>query len=240
MKTFSLLALSTLCAAQAWSGVIANSVADFSGVQGQGGLFYGFFNQTANGAYSTANFVEFANFVGGVWRPSDAQVGAQNNLFWNSSSQGGHPAGIGPSTQDAAIWAMRRFVSTVCGNIVIAYDLGKLNVSEPNGGGITGRIFLDGVPVFAQFIANLDGAGVQGVLNLSVDVGSKIHFAIDPLGVAGGSGDNPLSARADGSRFTAVISTAEVPEPTTGLLACAALAGFGIKKLYSGRAPVFN
>ena len=118
--------------------------------------------------------------MGGVWRPSDAQAGAQNNLFLNTNSQGGHPAGIGPSTQDA-IWAMRRFVSTVSGNIGIAYDLGKLNVGEPNGGGITGRIFLDGVPVFAQFIANLDGTGVQGVLNLSVNVGSKIDFAIGPL-----------------------------------------------------------
>ena len=87
-------------------------------------------------------------------------------------------------------------------HIVIAYDLG-LNVGAPNGGGITGRIFLDGVPVFAQFIDNLGVTGVHGVLNLSVNVGSKIDFAIDPLGIAGLSGDHSLSARGDGSRFTA-------------------------------------
>ena len=145
-------------------------------------------------------------------------IGDQNNDFLYLDQSGGHPTGIGPGAQDNIIWAVRRYQSEFTGLVDIAFDLRKLNIVNSGGGGITGRIFIDGVEVFTQFIENDDGGGVQNVLTRAVSVGSFIDFAIDPSGVLPKTGgDGPLSARADGSHFSAVILT-HVPEPSGILL----------------------
>jgi hypothetical protein len=99
---------------------------------------------------------------------------------------------------------------------------------------ITGRIFVDGVEVYTQFIDNLDGVGVKSVITANVAVGSFIDFAIDPTG-SSPSGQPPFSARADGSHFSAEISTTNaVPEPTSFAVlgtGCLVLLGwFGFRK----------
>ncbi|MDA1179297.1 MAG: hypothetical protein O2931_10930, partial [Planctomycetota bacterium] len=99
------------------------------------------------------------------------------------------------------------------------FDVRKVNTTNENGGGITARIFREGNPVLTQFIANPDGIGVQGTLIVPVEIGSRIDFAIDPLGVVSPR-DGVYSPRADGSHFSAIIS--EVPEPSS-----ACLLGFG-------------
>lgn len=230
VRTASLLSSLLILAASpiAHAGVIADSVAEFSGVQGQDNWSYGIFNQGAPPAlatYSAAGFEEFDLFTTD-WRASNGLVGANNNEFLNINDQGGHPTGIGPGSQDRVLWAIRRYESEVSGAIEIAYDLRKRNIINPDGGGITGRIFVDGVEVFSQFIANADGIGVQGSIIKNVNVGSKIDFVIDPLGMTPpNSGDDNYSARADGSIFSAVISDSAVPEPSTfaiggGLFVC--------------------
>ena len=209
-----------------WSGsasaaLLTNSITAFSDTQGQDSWFYGFSNQTT----PPSDFQEFAlfNTGGNRWEASDAQVGANNNDFLNLNSMGGHPTGIGPSSQDAIIWAVRRYVSPVSGLINIDFDLRKDNIVNPDGGGITGRIFVDGIEVFTQFIDNTDGTGIQQTLTRSVSIGSTIDFVIDPTGVLPSSGsDGPFSARADGSIFSSTISTVPVPSSlllfTTGLV----------------------
>jgi len=192
---------------------IADSIAEFSGTQAQDGWSYGLYNRTAGGPYTPAGFVAFDTFDGSTWRASDAQVGANNNDFLNLNSVGGHPNGIGPSPQTANIWAVRRYASELAGLISIGFDLRKVNTVNPNGGGITGRIFVDGVEVFTRFIANADGVGVQDSIVRQVAVGSLIDFVIDPLGIAPGTGDGAESARADGSHFSAVIGLAPIAEP---------------------------
>lgn len=193
---------------------LADSQAEFSGVQGQDNWSYGFFNLTATGGpFTTGGFVAFATFNAARWEASDAQIGAQNNGFLSINQVGGHPAGIGPGTQDSIIWAVRRYQSEVSGLVDIALDLRKLNVLNSAGGGITGRVFIDGVEVFTQFIANLDDVGVQPVITRVVALGSLIDFVIDPTGSAPVTGnDGIFSARADGSHFSAVIA-AHVTEP---------------------------
>lgn len=212
--------LSTLPASAA---VIANSVTDFSSTQGQAGWTYGFFDagMPPATAYTTGGFVEFDTFdvPANRWEASAAQVGANNNQFLNIGDQGGHPAGIGPSGQDSIIWAVRRYTSPVDGLLNIAYDLRKFNVQEPRGGGITGRIFVDGVEVFTQVIANDDGTGIQAALLQLVTTGTVIDFVIDPTGVQPSTvADGPFSARADGTVFSAVISTTDIPEPSAFVL----------------------
>jgi hypothetical protein len=200
---------------------LANSVAEFSGVQGQDNWYYGFYNQGAAGGlphgYTSTGFTEFDTFSAGLWRASVAQVGLNNNIFLNVNPLGGHPNGLDLG-QNALIWAIRRYQSEVSGLVDIAFDLRKLNVTNPLGGGITGRIFIDGVEVWTQFIANFDGTGVQGVLTQNVLLGSFIDFAIDPTSNNPPLGQSAFSARADGSHFSATIATSTIstiPEPSS-------------------------
>ncbi len=178
-----------------------------------------------------AGFEQFDTFDT-VWKASAMQVGGVNNsVFLKLNELGGHPAGIGPSGQNAVIWAVRRFVSPVAGFVDIAFDLHKKNIGNNSGGGITGRIFVDGTEIFSQPIANTDGVGVQETLTQLVMIGSEIDFAIDPTGPGADSGLDPVdSARADGSIFTSTISESSgpaIPEPTTLLLLCTGVLGIG-------------
>jgi hypothetical protein len=216
----------------ACAGPIADSMVEFSGVQGQDNWFYGFYNQGAAGGsphgYTVGGFTAFDTFVAGRWEASDAQVGANNNDFLNLNAVGGHPNGLDLG-QDRLIWAVRRYQSEVAGLVDIAFDLRKINVSNSLGGGVTGRIFIDGVEVYTQFIENLDDLGVQGVLTANVSVGSFIDFAIDPTSNNPPGGQSPFSARADGSHFSATISPNAIPEPSTAMLlgaGCLAVVGW--------------
>jgi hypothetical protein len=104
-----------------------------------------------------------------------------------------------------------------------------VNIGNTGGGGITGRILIDGVEVFSQFINNADGVGVQSAIIRNVNVGSFIDFAIDSTGVLPQTGsDGALSARADGSHFSAVISTATIPEPSSLAIYSLGLALIGV------------
>ena len=229
----------TLLFTSVWCGTaiavpIADSTTEFSDVQGQDGWFYGFFNQgaTPSTTYTSAAFEVFDSYntANMRWEASDALVGGQNNVFLSLSAEGGHPTGIGPSGQDRIIWAVRRYTSQVAGLIDISYDLRKENFMNPEGGGITGRIFVDGVELFTQLIGNLDSIGVQGVLTRSVSVGSVIDFAIDPKGTPPLAGvDGIYSARADGTHFSATIQMS-VPEPATFALMGLGLAGIGYRR----------
>ena len=229
-----------LAASVAHAAPIANSISDFSNVQGQNGWFYGFFNQGVDGStpYTTGAFQNFNTYgvVGpDVWGASDALVGAQNNVYLGLGAATGHPTGLAPpDTQDRIIWAVRRYVSEIDGAIDITIDLRKENVN-PNGGGVTGRVFVDGVEIFSRLIMATDGIGVQRTLVVpDVDVGSLIELAIDPLGVIPVDGNgNPIgndgiySPRADGTFFSAVISPHAVPVAPTALLMIAGLAALG-------------
>ncbi len=185
------IVLIAVAAPHARAGIIADSIADFSLVQGQDGWSYGFYDETDGAPYNPAGFTQFdvANAPDNNWKASDALVpsppgpGEENNTFLSINAVGGHPTGVDIDGQDRILWAIRRFQSSLAGPVSIAYDIHKLNTTNLNGGGITGRIFVDGVEKLTQFIANADGTGVQGVLTVPVSVGSLIDFVIDPLGV---------------------------------------------------------
>lgn len=227
------LVVSALFGTRAYSIVFADSVAEFSDVQGQENWFYGIFNQGPTpGAHGFAvdDFVPFDVFdtADGRWEATVGQVGSTVNAqFLNINQDGGHPTGLGPVGQDSIIWAVRRYVSEFNGPALISFDLRKSNTFNNRGGGITGRILVDGTEVFTQLIVNADGVGVQGQVVSNVNVGSVIDFAIDPSGALPVAGtDSLFSARADASIFSAVISDApSVPIPEPVSLAMAWLGG---------------
>ncbi|MDA0821686.1 MAG: VPLPA-CTERM sorting domain-containing protein [Proteobacteria bacterium] len=205
----------------AHGAIVADSIAEFSNTQGQENWTYGIFiagtDPSALTPYTTAGFQNFDNFdiAENDWLASSALVGAQNNTFLKLGAEGGHPTGIGPGAQNTIIWAMRRYASEVDGLYDLNIDLKKANVVNPAGGGITGRVFVNGTEVFTQFIANDDNVGVQLKLLIDLEVGSLIDFAIDPTGITPTpGGDNIYSARADGTHFAAIIETpTAVPLP---------------------------
>ncbi len=217
----------------AFADVLADSVADFSTVQGQSGWSYGFFDQgpvSGDHNYTAESFELFASFdsAASTWEATDAQVGAQNNEFLGLDQDGGHPTGLGPDGQDRIIWAVRRYQNDIEGMVDIAFDLRKRNFQNPRGGGVTGRIFVDGTEVFTQFVQNDDNTGTQGLIVTGVTVGSVIDFAIDPTGQQPAEGSDGLfAARADGSIFSAVISN-HIPEPTTASVLWVGIAGLMI------------
>ncbi len=219
----------SLVVSAAHAAPIASSITEFSSAQGQDGWYYGYFNQGPNGAvaYTTSAFETFDTFgvvTAATWGASDAAIGAQNNDYIGLGSTSGHPTGLAPpDAQDSIIWAVRRYVSEVAGDIAIQLDLRKEN-PNPNGGGITGRVFIDGAEVYTRYVAATDITGFQTILVHNVAVDSLIDFAIDPLGVAINN-DGIYSARADGTIFSAVISPYVVPVAPSFVLMLGGLLG---------------
>lgn len=196
--------------------ILADSVTEFSGVQGQNNWYYGYY--ATPGASSSFTQMAYFDAVGGTvggsggpwWEETTTQgAGATWTLLW---ATGGHPGGplISPLH-----WAVRRWVSEVSGSITIS---GTLQDADGGGGnGVFGRILVDGVEVYTGRVDAISGpATLAYSIDTVVSVGSVVDFAIDPNG-------NELY---DSTIFTAKI--AGVPEPSTLLLlgsALVALAG---------------
>ena len=105
----------------------------------------------------------------------------------------------------------RRKVSRVAG------QLAKLDAR--GGNGIAGRIFLNGNPLYAQYISGQDGLGADYHLILSIRRDGKLDFMLDPW---------QADDLCDSSEFTAHIST--VPEPSSLVLL-----GIGAISLFAWR-----
>lgn len=182
---------------------IADSTADFSGVQGENRWFYGYYNRTADAEadYQSGDFMLF---------PSGAGPHSPAN-FWNGGSWDWYD-GDPPWTEIAARivhpngtnsgaehWPIRRWISPVSGTVTVQWRLAK----ETSGGtGVTGRLFHRGTQKEQAVIA---GANVTGInrrsILLNVEAGDPIDFALAPVGSGGGTDD-----RSDRSYFSATIS----------------------------------
>ncbi len=197
-------------AAPLFGTVIADSVVDFSGVQGQDNWYYGYWDRTndADGVYQSNEMQAMAQFLtapSGDYGPSlhspcwRVQDGAYWTALWD---RGGHPNGTNGNAGHLPIehWTIRRWSSEIAGQIDIDARLG---CSDGFFCHIAGRIFVDGVEVFSQF--HPFGQPPQSYfVTAPVNVGSKVDFVFDPNGWDVD----------DMSYFTASIS----PEPTSALL----------------------
>ncbi len=105
----------------------ANSVTEFSGVQGQNNWWYGYWDKDAdaNGQYSDADFVAFPS-GGGGWNPGNYWTGsiwdwfAGDPPFTQLTSQGGRPSAENGITSRPVHWAVRRYVNEFDGPITIS------------------------------------------------------------------------------------------------------------------------
>jgi PKD repeat protein len=155
---------------------LANSVNDFSGVQGSNGWEYG-----TNSAFNSAGFTRLPNFTGFVWNNPGATLD-----FPQLDAQGGHP------NLDNLFWAVRRWTSNYSGAIRISGDFFDRDVSC--GAGANVRIFKNGTEVY-QYL-NISGTSTPYSLQLTIQPGDQIDFAIDPKFTGG----------CDDTHFTAVIT----------------------------------
>lgn len=175
---------------------ITNSVGDYSGVQGQDGWSYGYYDLTADPdeTYSAIEFVPFpADFWnGGGWDWPDG------NPPWTSVSiDRAHPTGApGPDEH----WAIRRWTSEQAETILICGRFAKFNVG--GGNGTTCRVVVDGEELITETIEFDDTTGITFDLEIAVDAGTTVDFVLDSLGT-----DGTRDTLFDSSRLSCTIST---------------------------------
>ena len=214
--------LMTACAASSALaiGIVADSAAEFSAVQGQNGWYSGYLE----GSFTANDFLQLPTYsvsdsawVYSLAHPPWTQVGA---LYM-------HPDG--PNNGRPIRWAVRRWVSDVAGPVIIAGDLAMRNGGgNQDSDGITGKIWVDGISILSQPLYAWDQTGVHYLLNTTVSVGSKVDFILDSNGPGPYPGQTDYY---DTTLFTAQVTL--IPEPVTiaGLmLGLGGLAGYVRKR----------
>jgi hypothetical protein len=201
--------------------ILADSVGDFSNVQGQDNWYYGFYDKTNDPDHTYNSVTDFqlmtefrSIYEGPAWLVEDG-------TYWTSLwASGGHPNGLVTSGGRTSVehFAIRRWVSDFSGSATISGVLAKLNTT--GGNGIAGRIWLNGVHIYGQFISGTDGVGVDYSIDVDVSTGDTVDFMIDAW-MARDSFDS--------TTFTATIvgESAPIPEPST-LVTFTGLLGMGL------------
>lgn len=229
-KVGAIAALATLCgSALANPVIIADSVADFGGVQGENGWHYGYYNlediSTESGvSVALSDFRQLSSFNASTgWWAVNAEAASGNTA--NGSVPGAytvitrsrmHPnaawgtANVVPDEQ----WASRRWISSVTGEITISGLIAHHEYFGVNmvGNGTIAHILVDGQSVFSYDVGLMDFQGTFYSLDLNVVQGSVIEMVVGAKG-------NPLY---DATTFTMRVSTL-VPAP--GAMALLGLGG---------------
>ena len=168
-------------------GLVADSIEDwsFSGAQGGGGWFYGFYNKTtdADATYQSSNFVAFpagtgphstANFWNGAaWQWFDGeppfdfigQTEAGPSIFPTGGTNG-HEHRV-----------VRRWVSEVTGALVVDWHVGKKNLT---GGGVTATLFQNNTSRASMALTAADFTGTTLSTSLNVQAGDFLDFLVEP------------------------------------------------------------
>ena len=157
----------------------ADSVDDYSKVQGKNGWYYGYYDGRGEGKgdgadpkgpYTDDDFNEMEQ-VQTMW---GYKWEGKKVAFLGLSASGGHP-GV---AEKRAVWAVRRWKSTIAKTVRVN---GEFKRSSPNGDGIDGKILLDGKVVFECRVGGPQKPKmVPFDLELSIKENSLIDFAITP------------------------------------------------------------
>ena len=164
-------------------GVVADSVAEFSGVQGSNNWYHGYWDRGADqdGTFQNWEFIPFPREAG------NDTLGANN--FWDGSkwdwfngnppwtelsATGGHPnhPNGGGGTHH---YVIRRWVSESSGALHL---VGNLSDGGECGDGVDLRIYVDGNEV-ASYVT-FSATNLPFALNVEAQIGSTIDFAVGP------------------------------------------------------------
>jgi len=197
------LGILTVICSPAGADVVADSVAEFSDVQGQDGWYYGYYDRTsdADHTYAPTDFHLMTEYAPTCWR---VQSGSYWTALWIN---GGHPNGLNGNQGRLPYehWAIRRWISEVAGPAQLS---GRLDwMAGYQGSGIVGRIIIDGTEIWSYPLVGA-APGVDYSLSTTLNCGSIVDFAIEAY-QADDSNDNTY--------FTAIIT----PEPAAiPIMAC--------------------
>lgn len=182
------------------SVLLADSVADFSLVQGERGWYYGFDNGTSDSFMllpRTSVITAYTPLSGDVW-----ECWTTTDPHWTQIFQlGAHPNGTDSSAPSTAVLerAVRRWQSNYDGNVRIVGEVAKIDVTPGGSNGVTALILLNGIEIYSVVVGGEDSGGWSYETGANVDVGSTLDFVLDPLD---GNDHHDLT------RFTAVIERA--------------------------------
>ena len=185
-------------------GLLANSVTEHSGVQGQANWFYGYYPKGADldGIYNhDTDFITNDpnwTFSGGTWL-----LGPGDPPWTFLNSTGGHPNGTNSGIYQLA---MKRWTAEVTGSMSV-----HIRLAHPGGcsSGTTARLYLNGVSVWSQAVNSNDATGYWGEVFLpDVKVGDHLDLGLDSVGIDG----DPVDS-CDGTTFYMSIDQA----PASGL-----------------------
>jgi hypothetical protein len=172
--------------------VVADSVRDFSGKQGDRGWSYGYWDRSADTdkRYDQATDFRLLRHFGGdpingISGHSEFTTGElwnlQDGLYYTSLwAAGGHPNSASKLGEhaEAEQWAVRRWVSTTRGPITISGHAGKVMPwGEKWSGGCQAQIVVDGTTLFR---AALENQRTDYSIDATVKVGSLVDFLIGP------------------------------------------------------------
>lgn len=155
--------------------LLADSVADFSAVQGRSGWTYGYLEpEGAN------TFIEMVNYVEGGADPG--WYAALGGVYWTMMDASTmHPNGVVTTggRQPVEQWAVRRWVSEEAGEIEVKGHFAKLSV-DGESNGVAAYVFVDGVMTWAWYLEGWDDTGIDYDKVLTVGAGSTVDFVLDP------------------------------------------------------------
>ncbi len=163
--------------------LLGDSMADFSGVQGQGGWRWGYYDATADldGVYQAEDFVPFPDdyWTGSIWDWPDG-----NPPFDQIGTEGLHPNGI---NNGAEHWVIRRFEVPITGAAHVEWHARKTN---PAGSGVTATLFHEGEAVDEVSLAGdaLEGVTREAVVD-GLAPGDALDLALSPVGPDGSASD---------------------------------------------------
>jgi hypothetical protein len=187
--------------------ILADSVADFSLVQGEHGWYYGYDDGTSEAFTLMTYQARITNYIPATDDQWDCW--AYDDKHWTQLFElGGHANGVDTSAPSTEVLqrAVRRWVSTFEGDVSIVGEVAKIDVSPAaNSNGIDASVVVDGVVLDSYFVGGQDAGGWSYELPASLALGSKVDFVLDP---------HDSSDHHDLTRFTAVITRAvATPSP---------------------------
>jgi hypothetical protein len=155
-------------------GLVADSVADYSGVQGQNGWYYGFIRPDVN-----AEWQPMPSYLSGGASPGWYADPAHT---WTSiSADSVHPNGEITTEGRSPVeeYAVRRWVSDEVGLLHVTSHIAKV-YADGLSNGVLARVAVDGIVMKETWIEGWNTTGYDVTIDVVALEGTVIDFVMDP------------------------------------------------------------
>ena len=214
----SVCPLLLFCSQASAQSILADSAAEFSGIQGQEDWYYGYRNLTLDGGGNDydpeADFIAFPvdgsvfgsdtnAWNGNIFDFFDAGGNTTNPPWTTLGAETSHPNG---TNQSETHWTVRRWTAsendlTDSSFLQVEWFISK-TAGNPNGQGVTAQVHLNGTMVGKTTIAGDDTTGITKTVFVTAGVGDHIDLVHTSEGPGGNTADG-----SDSSLVSMIIST---------------------------------